>query len=132
MKMVDILRWTARLWGIASALLLVAFAFGGGENLHFTVKTAIAFLFFPVGVVAGFMVAWWSDLAGGLITVGSLAVFYVYIFAIGGHLPTSPYFLLFAAPGFLHIAAALFRRGGARPSHDELSPEKQARPPFIP
>src|SRR5262245_8679976 len=46
-----ILRWTARVWGIASTLLLLAFAFGGRENLRFSASEAVAFLFFPVGVI---------------------------------------------------------------------------------
>jgi hypothetical protein len=115
MKVDTALRWTARTWGVASALLLIAFAFGGGEHLRFSAREAIAFLFFPVGVVAGFAIAWWRDLIGGLVTVGSLALFYVYLFGLGGGLPASPYFLLFAAPGFLHIAVALLagrRHGG--------------------
>jgi hypothetical protein len=51
--------------------------------------------------------AWRRELAGGLITVGSLALFYPVMFALRGRWPTGPYFLLFAAPGFLHLASAL-------------------------
>jgi hypothetical protein len=105
------LRWTARVWGIASALLLLAFAFGGREHVRFTAGEAIGFLFFPIGLIVGFAVAWWRELAGGLITMGSLALFYVWLFARDGRLPAGPYFLLFAAPGILHIASALL---GAR------------------
>jgi hypothetical protein len=113
MRLVTVLRWTARVWGIASTLLLLAFAFGGREHVRFTANEAIGFLFFPIGVIAGFAVAWWRELAGGLITMGSLALFYVWLFARDGRLPTGPYFLLFAAPGILHIASALLaaRRG---------------------
>jgi hypothetical protein len=64
-------------WGIASALFLIAFAFGGQENLRITAASAALFLLFPVGVVAGLAVAWWRELAGGLVTLGSLTVFYV-------------------------------------------------------
>jgi hypothetical protein len=56
--------------------------------------------------VAGFAVAWWRELAGGLITVASLALFGVYLFLGSGRLP-SVYFFLFAVPGFLNIASAL-------------------------
>jgi hypothetical protein len=101
------LGWIARAWGIASALLLCAFAFGGRENLRFTLATGAAFLFFPVGVVAGFAVAWWHELAGGLVTMGSLVMFYLLFFAMNGWAPGAAYFLLFAAPGFLHVANAL-------------------------
>lgn len=106
MKPESVLSWAARAWGIASALLLLAFAFGGQEHIRLTAGEAVGFLFFPLGVITGFVVAWRRELAGGLVTVGSLALFYLWLTARDGKLPTSPYFLLFAAPGFLHIASA--------------------------
>jgi glucose-6-phosphate-specific signal transduction histidine kinase len=105
MKPGCILRWTARIWGVASTVLLMAFAFGGHEHLRLTLREAVAFLFFPMGVVVGFVVAWRRELVGGLISVGSLALFYLHLWA-GGR-PVGPYFLLFAAPGFLHLVNAL-------------------------
>jgi hypothetical protein len=101
-------------WGIASTLLLCAFAFGGREHLRLTAAEAALFLFFPVGIVVGFAVAWWRELAGGLITIGSLAAFYFLEFALSGRWLTGPYFLLFAAPGFLHIASAIITARGSR------------------
>ncbi len=97
MRLETVLRWTARVWGIASALLLLAFAFGGREHLRFTVGEAIAFLFFPVGVMAGFAVAWRRELVGGLVTVGSITYFSLYMLAWSGRW-LGPYFLLFAPP----------------------------------
>lgn len=111
MRLETILRWSARAWGMASGLLLLAFAFYGRENLQFTIATAAAFMLFPIGVIAGFALAWWKELAGGLITLGSLALFYLLMFARNGWVPTTPYILLFAAPGIVHVAAALI---GAR------------------
>ena len=107
LRPLTVVRWTARVWGIASTLLMMAFVFGGRENLRFTRASATLFLFFPVGVVVGFVVAWWRELAGGLVTVGSLAVFYLLFFARNGWVPSTPYFLLFAAPGFLHVISCL-------------------------
>lgn len=106
MRTVTVVRWIARIWGAASILILLAFAFGGGEHLRFTASEAVAFLFFPIGVIAGLAVAWWRELAGGLITVASLAAFYLYALAINDRW-VGPYFLLFAAPGFIHLAIAL-------------------------
>jgi hypothetical protein len=117
MRLETALRWTARAWGLASGLLLLAFAFGGREHVRFTTDEAVGFLLFPVGVVAGFAVAWRRELAGGLVTVGSLALFFLWLFARGGRLSAGPYFLLFAAPGFLHIVSARLAARG-RPSVD--------------
>jgi hypothetical protein len=104
----SILRWTARTWSVASTVLLLAFTFGGREHLRLTTSEAVAFLFFPVGVVAGFVVGWRREFAGGLITVGSITLFYLYMFAWASSRPAGPYFLLFAAPGFIHLVNALF------------------------
>jgi hypothetical protein len=93
-------------WGVASTLLLLAFAFGGREHLRLAAGEALLFLFFPVGVIVGFFVAWWRELAGGLITVVSLALFGASLFLAKGQM-LGGYFFLFAAPGFLHITSAL-------------------------
>ena len=114
MRAVVVLRWTARAWSIASATLLLAFAFGGREHVQFTAGEAIGFLLFPLGVIAGFAVAWWRELVGGLVTVGSLTLFYLWLFGRDGRLPAGPYFLLFAAPGFLHVVIALIAAGEGR------------------
>jgi hypothetical protein len=79
-----------------------------------TAREAVAFLLFPVGVIAGFVVAWRWELIGGLVTVGSLALFYLVQFATGGQ-SGGPYFLLFAIPGFLHVANALMLGNGREP-----------------
>jgi hypothetical protein len=104
--------WIARAWGVASSLLLLAFAFGGREHLRLTTVEAVGFLFFPVGVIVGFTLAWWRELTGGLVTVASLTFFYLWLFARDGRLSAGPYFILFAAPGFLHIASSLLAGRG--------------------
>jgi hypothetical protein len=116
MSLQAIVRWTARAWGLASTVLLVAFALGGREDVRMTAGEAVGFLLFPVGVIVGFAVAWWRELAGGLVTVGSLALFYLWLFWRDGRLAGGPYFLLFAAPGFLHVVSALLaaRRGSGQ------------------
>jgi hypothetical protein len=59
--------------------------------------------------VLGFVIAWRRERLGGLVTVCSLAAFYIWMTARDGHLPPGPYFLLFAAPGFLFLASSLLR-----------------------
>lgn len=106
------LGWVARAWGVASALLLFLFAFGGREHLRFTAGEAMAFLLFPVGVIAGFVISWWRELTGGLVTVGCFLVFCLFLHAWSGRWP-GIYFFLFTAPGFLHLANAVLARHGS-------------------
>lgn len=108
-----LLRWLARTGGLASTLLLLAFLFGGGEQFRPTTSEAVSLLFFPAGLIAGFVYAWWRDGLGGLISVVSLAFFYIWHYARAGQFPSGPYFLLFAAPAFLHLAAALASHRGS-------------------
>ncbi len=106
------MRWIARTWGIASTLLLLMFAFGGREHLQFNnTGETIAFLLFPIGVIAGLVIAWWRELTGGLVTVGCFLLFCLSLLALSGRYP-GIYFVFFAAPGFLHIASALLARAG--------------------
>lgn len=107
-KLEVILRWTARIWGVGSTLLLLAFAFGGRENLRFTPSEFIAFLLFPIGAIVGFAVAWRRELLGGLIATVTFALFVVYLFAVSGRWPINVYFLALIAPGFIHLANAIF------------------------
>lgn len=122
MRLATVLRWTARVWSISSTLLLVAFALGGREDLRMSASEAVAFLFFPVGVVAGFAMAWRWERAGGLITLGSLVLFYLWMFLRAGRWPTGPYFMLLAAPGLLFTASALLGRPN-RPGQGSAPPE---------
>ncbi len=96
------LRWIARLWAVLSLLFLLAFVVGEGIGLQRT-RDLVAFLFFPLGVGAGLVVAWWRERLGGLIAVGSLVVFYLTLYLFDGRLPRGPYFLLVAAPGVLFL-----------------------------
>lgn len=110
MRPEDVLRWIARVWGVLSTGLLLAFAFGGQEDFRPTASEAVGLLLFPSGVIVGFVVAWRHQGVGGLITMGSLAFFYAWHYARSGRFPTGPYFLLFAAPGAIHIASALLAK----------------------
>jgi peptidoglycan/LPS O-acetylase OafA/YrhL len=109
------LRWFGRIWGLASTLLFAAFLFGGREHLRPTLMELLGLLFFPGGLVAGFLIAWRHERAGGLITVVSLGLFYLWIFCRDGQVPTSPYFLLFAGPGIVHLLSDHIARRNQRP-----------------
>lgn len=114
MRAHQLLLWLARVLSIASTLLLAAFAFGGQETALPRPAEIVGLLLFPVGVVIGFAVAWWRAGLGGLISVASLALFYLWMFNRDGRLPTGPYFFLFASPAFVFLASALLNSGKAQ------------------
>jgi len=109
---VVVIRWLARAASLASIGLLVAFATSGGDWPTALEWALIAC--FPVGTVAGMAIAWWREIAGGLVTLASLAAFYAICTVAGGGPPTGPWFVAFAAPGLAllgcGIAARLTRR----------------------
>jgi hypothetical protein len=107
---VVVLRWAARIGSVPTLWLLTLFLFGGLEPGLPTLKEAVAMAFFPFGVMAGMVWGWRNELVGGLISVISLAVFYVVMVTLGGRFPGGPYFLIFASPGFAFLACGLLAR----------------------
>lgn len=119
------LEWIARLASITSITLLVVLFIGEAFNpSQIGSKEWVGLLFFPIGVVTGMVIAWWNEGLGGVVTVASLALFYLvygYLFRnhIGGW-----WFVTFAAPGLLfllHWALERFVRG---------TPESRSRKEF--
>jgi hypothetical protein len=115
-KSVLVLRWTARLWSVASGAIILLFFLGEGvfaDSFYLADITPGEWLmlaFFPSGIVAGMGVAWQREGAGGAITVGSLLAFYGVNAALGYSMPRGPYFALLAAPGLLFLACWLLAR----------------------
>ena len=98
------LEWIARAASVASITLLVMIFLGEPfRPSEITFQEWVGLIFFPMGVVAGMIIAWRKEAIGGLMTVVSLVCFYLvygYLFRnhIGGW-----FFLAFAAPGFLFL-----------------------------
>jgi hypothetical protein len=81
-------------------------AFIIGEGIHPSAPNEVlGLVFFPFGICLGMILAWRSEILGGSITVGSLAIFYVIHALTAGALPKGCAFLVFAAPGFLFLPA---------------------------
>jgi hypothetical protein len=112
-RWVPVLRRTARVWSLASVGLVLAFIVGeGGPSGP---NEWLGFLFFPFGICAGMVLAWWREGLGGIVTVASLVVFYLIHLATAGSLPNGWAWLAFAAPGFLFLLTwFLSRRPGSR------------------
>lgn len=112
------IRWLARGWSIAS-IGLVALIFLGEilfphAEASFRLRDVILFILFPIGTLAGMILAWRWELLGGALTVGSMVGFYAALAVMDGRFPRGPYFLLIAAPGFLFLTAWAMTRVGQR------------------
>jgi hypothetical protein len=104
-----LLRWTARAWSLASVGLVLAFIVGE-RVVPSGPSEWLEFLFFPVGICAGMVLAWWREGLGGVVTVASLGMFYLVHSATVGALPKGWAWLAFAAPGFLFLLAWVLSR----------------------
>ena len=105
------LRWSARVLSILVVGIVLLFAFGEGLNFsHFTARELVSFVFFPLGVCLGMVVAWRREGLGGGITVASLAAFYLADRLSSSGFPRGFAFAAFAAPGFLFLLCWLWTR----------------------
>lgn len=100
----------ARVGSVASiTLLLVLFAGEGFHPAHVTAKQWVGLFFFPFGVIAGMVVAWWKEGLGAAITLGSLLGLYlVYGYFMRYHIAGWA-FIVFASPGFFFLLHWLLR-----------------------
>jgi hypothetical protein len=96
--------------------IVLLFAFGEGLNLsQFTARELVLFVFFPLGVCLGMVVAWrWEGLGGG-ITMASLAAFYLVNRLLSSSFPRGLAFVALAAPGLLFLLCWLWTRFSAKP-----------------
>jgi hypothetical protein len=83
-------------------ILVLVFIIGEGFNPKLLApKEWLGFIFFPIGICFGLVVAWWKEGLGASIVVASLVAFYIVDFATSGTFPKGWAWELFAAPGFL-------------------------------
>ena len=98
----SVVRWIARTWSIVTIVLVFAFIIGEGFNPKQLVLTEwFGFIFFPVGICLGLIVAWWKEGLGAIIVVSSLLAFYIVNFATAGTFPKGWAWEAFTFPGFL-------------------------------
>jgi hypothetical protein len=78
----------------------------------------IGLFFFPCGLIVGLALAWYRELLGGLIAVGSVVCFYViYEGLLHGGWP-GWWFIVFAAPGVLHLLHGMFSQRSKPQEHN--------------
>jgi hypothetical protein len=100
-----LLRVVAR--GASIVCLAIILLFFLGEDFALgtlSVEEWIGFAFFPVGVLVGLVLAWREELIGGVITLASVAGFYlVYGWVFNSTLRMGWAFLPFVLPGILFV-----------------------------
>ena len=109
------LRWIARIWSYIVVAFIVLFVgahfFESGSGIgSMSLENAIAFTFFPIGLTAGLIIAWWKEGLGGIIATGSIIAFHFAMLYFGGN-PDFAFFIeLLAVPGPLFIICWLLSR----------------------
>lgn len=113
-------RWTARVGALLAAGFIALFFVGdllsdGGAGLmSLDLRESLMMAAFGA-VFAGLLAGWRWELAGGLLVVGGMVVFYLLDYALSGSFPRGPFFLLIALPGALYLLAAALSPGRGMP-----------------
>lgn len=105
------LRWTARLLSVITIGFLLLFILGGEANWS-SVRPVeiIGLVFFPFGMMFGLMLAWRREMAGGIVAVGSIVLFYlVYGIAIRGTASFGWWIPVLSIPGAVFLLYAALR-----------------------
>jgi hypothetical protein len=114
------LKWTSRVWGSLVLVFILIFFFAHlfddptGQQASLTNLDILAILCFPIGLIAGLILAYWRPLMGGLIALLSLVV----LCSLRPDLLQSVWIMVAFAPS--SILYILYGIVGARPANDEL------------
>lgn len=90
--------------GTALLVLYFTFAVGAGPPPLSLGSAALSIM------LAGFIIAWWDDVLGGVLSLVGIGGFYAWNFATVGAFPGGWVFPLCFLPGVLQIVAWLLRR----------------------
>jgi len=89
---------------IFMAVMLIGHIFGDSrDDATITLWEAIAIMFFPVGVLAGLIIAWKKEVLGGIINIASMAIFFTYMCILRGRILEGWIWIIFILPGILFI-----------------------------
>lgn len=105
-------RWLARILSLASCAMLLLFIFSDIASFkNLKIKEAVGLLFFPLGVMAGMLIAFKNEAVGSLIGLISLFCFYtIYGLLLTEVFPRGWWFLFFSSPLFFYLVAWLISK----------------------
>lgn len=123
-----VVRAAARATGLATFMLVVAFAAGQGLPDPSAMPLPVALEFFFLLVMTGGALAGWRwEVAGALATPGALACFNLVELVVNQEF-AGPAFLLFAVPAILYLADAWLRRSDPVDIGNSPTPLRQRLP----
>ena len=106
-RFVTIIRWIARIWSILSLAFLLLFfgasIFSSIGTATFVFKDVLQFVFFPIGLAIGLILAWKWEGLGGIIAIASIIAFHLQMLVVHGKPDFGLFFELLTAPGILFI-----------------------------
>ena len=106
-KVAIIIKWIARIWSILSLAFLLLFfgahIFSSGGTDTFAFKDLFQFVFFPIGLTIGLIIAWKREGLGGIIAIASIIGFHLQMLVKHWKPDFGIFFELLAAPGILFI-----------------------------
>jgi hypothetical protein len=103
----------ARAWSLISIGFILLSLVGEVLSPHSqppNTAEMVGLAFFPVGVLIGLAIGWWSEGLGGAIATASLASFYLWSYTFRCRLAGGPFFLAVAAPGIIFLVNWAFKR----------------------
>jgi hypothetical protein len=105
--------WVAGLLGTAIVLVFVVFAIGEGAPAVLLLRPQTWAL---LVMLVGFVLVWWRDLAGGVISLFGIGAFYLLNYLEAERFPGGWVFPLCFLPGVLAVAAYLMQTR-TQPAH---------------
>jgi hypothetical protein len=103
----ETIKWIARIWSILSLAFLLLFfgasIIGSIGKDTFVFKDVFQFVFFPIGLTIGLILAWKREGLGGIIAIGSIVGFHLQMLVKHGNPDFVLLIDLLAAPGILFI-----------------------------
>ncbi len=101
------IHWIARVCAATSIAILLLFVSSAFQDMRQppSLTELVGLAFFPVGVLLGLLLGFWQPVIGGSVAMMSLLAFYSWHVVVAGGFPSGPYFVWFAFPGLLFLAA---------------------------
>jgi len=114
-------RWVARVSSLLVIGLILLFFIGEGIDKGFDLSTLnsrdlLLMVFFPLGMMLGFVIGWWKEFSGGLTAILSVVLFHVVYYAYTNGFPRGPWFMVFGLPGAFFLLAGMRKPRYSRPA----------------